>query len=170
MPTIFKRYKEIKAFVIEVDGVLTDGRLPFSENGFTWRQFYRRDIVAIQMALTQKFPILLTSSLPGSTVPPALMGAVDHLDEPDAKYKAERVKAWLNQQGIRTEATAYLGSDIPDLGCMELVGFPACPADAAEEVKQRAICILALKSGAGVARDLIEKTMKLQGKWNVESY
>jgi 3-deoxy-D-manno-octulosonate 8-phosphate phosphatase (KDO 8-P phosphatase) len=59
----------------------------------------------------------------------------------------------------------YAGDDIPDLEVMSAAGLPVAPADAVPEIKQIARYISHLKGGDGVARDVIEQTMKAQGLW-----
>jgi len=58
-----------------------------------------------------------------------------------------------------------MGDDIPDLQVMQLSGLPCCPADAAQEIKEKAVYISHLKGGDGCARDVIEKVMRLRGNW-----
>ena len=59
----------------------------------------------------------------------------------------------------------YAGDDIPDYPVMEKVGLPVAPADAAPEIKKIAVYISPCNGGEGVARDVIEQTMKVQGLW-----
>jgi 3-deoxy-D-manno-octulosonate 8-phosphate phosphatase (KDO 8-P phosphatase) len=61
-----------------------------------------------------------------------------------------------------------MGDDIPDLEVMKLAGLAVCPADAAEEVKAISAYISPNKGGSGAVRDVIEKVLKVQGKWMSE--
>ena len=63
----------------------------------------------------------------------------------------------------------YMGDDIPDHGVMLSVGLPCCPADAVTEIKQVSKYISTLKGGEGCARDVIEKVLKLQDKWSIDT-
>jgi 3-deoxy-D-manno-octulosonate 8-phosphate phosphatase (KDO 8-P phosphatase) len=58
-----------------------------------------------------------------------------------------------------------VGDDIPDYEVMQLVGLPAAPADAAQEVKEIATYVSPMRGGEGVARDIIEQVLKVQGLW-----
>ena len=66
---------------------------------------------------------------------------------------------------IDLSTTIYIGDDIPDLEVMQLCGVPCCPADAAQEIASVSKYISPIKGGQGCVRDILEKVMKLQGKW-----
>ena len=72
---------------------------------------------------------------------------------------------FLQKTGLTPEEVMYAGDDIPDYDVMKRVGLPVAPADAAPEIKQIAKYIYLCKGGEGVARDVIEQTMKAQGHW-----
>jgi 3-deoxy-D-manno-octulosonate 8-phosphate phosphatase (KDO 8-P phosphatase) len=62
----------------------------------------------------------------------------------------------------------YMGDDIPDLEIMQRVGCPVCPADACPEVQQTSIYVSQLRGGYGCGRDVIEQTLRAQGKWQMD--
>jgi 3-deoxy-D-manno-octulosonate 8-phosphate phosphatase (KDO 8-P phosphatase) len=62
-----------------------------------------------------------------------------------------------------------MGDDIPDLGCMKIVGLPCCPADAVHEIRAISQYISPISGGNGCVRDIIEKVMKLNGDWNEDA-
>ena len=66
---------------------------------------------------------------------------------------------------MQPEEVMYAGDDIPDYEVMTMVGLPVAPADAAPEIKRIAKYISHKNGGDGVARDIIEQTMKAQGHW-----
>jgi 3-deoxy-D-manno-octulosonate 8-phosphate phosphatase (KDO 8-P phosphatase) len=69
------------------------------------------------------------------------------------------------------QTVVFMGDDIPDLKVMQLAGLPVCPADAVEEIKAISTYISPIPGGKGCARDIIEKVLKVQGKWlNAEAY
>ena len=72
---------------------------------------------------------------------------------------------FLGKTGLRPEEVAYVGDDIPDYDVMREAGLPVAPADAAPEIKRIARYISHCNGGEGVARDLIEQTLKAQGRW-----
>ncbi len=64
------------------------------------------------------------------------------------------------------ENVLYMGDDIPDEPVMRLVGLPACPQDAAPEIKEISKYVSNKKGGKGCVRDVIEQVLKVQGKWS----
>ena len=74
----------------------------------------------------------------------------------------------MNRKGLYPEEIVFMGDDIPDLQVMKTVGVPACPADAAPEVKEISKFISERPGGKGAVRDVIEQTLKVQGKWMTE--
>jgi 3-deoxy-D-manno-octulosonate 8-phosphate phosphatase (KDO 8-P phosphatase) len=82
--------------------------------------------------------------------------------------KKEKFVKYMKKHSLKPEEILYMGDDIPDYRCMEMVGLPCCPADAATEIKQIAKYISPFKGGEGCVRDVIEKVLKLHGKWEIE--
>ena len=72
---------------------------------------------------------------------------------------------FMNRTGLKPEEVLYAGDDIPDYEVMKLVGLPVAPADAASEIKDISLYISSKNGGEGIARDVIEQTMKTQGTW-----
>ena len=79
--------------------------------------------------------------------------------------KIHDFRDFLGKTGLRPEEVAYVGDDIPDYDVMREAGLPVAPADAAPEIKRIARYISHCNGGEGVARDLIEQTLKAQGHW-----
>ena len=79
--------------------------------------------------------------------------------------KVEKVKIYFEEKHISPEKAIYMGDDITDFEAMKLTGLPVCPTDAAEEIKAISKYISPFTGGRGCARDIIEKVLKIQGKW-----
>ena len=79
--------------------------------------------------------------------------------------KVEKVKIYFEEKHLSPEKVVYMGDDITDLEAMKITGLPVCPADAAEEIKAISKYISPCNGGKGSARDIIEKVLKIQGKW-----
>ena len=74
----------------------------------------------------------------------------------------------MEETGFVREEIVYVGDDIIDYLVMKEVGLPVAPADACPEIKEISIYISPVKGGEGVARDVIEQVLKVQGKWMVD--
>ena len=157
--------KDIKAFILDMDGVLTDGSVLVLDNGLQARRMHVRDGYAIQLAVKKGYHIAVIS---GGNYTPAL----DRFEKLGIKdvymgvtNKMEVLRQYLEQIGIAPEETVFMGDDMPDLDAMQQVGYPVCPADAVEEIKSIAVYISPVSGGEGCVRDVIEKVLKLQDNW-----
>ena len=72
----------------------------------------------------------------------------------------------MNKKGLKWNELLYMADDLPDLEVMKHCGVSACPADAVTEVKDIAHYISPINGGFGCVREVIEKVLKVQGKWN----
>lgn len=166
MPSsIFPLLHRIKAFVFDVDGVMTDGRLLLTEDGRSLRTFHIRDGYAIRQALREGYRLAVISGGRSEGISHRLkeLGLVDIFL--DAQEKEPVLLKWLTDKGIDPDSLAYMGDDILDLDSMKHAALRACPADAAVEVKSIANYISPRHGGDACVRDLIELVLKVQNRW-----
>ena len=164
-----KSYKElmndIKAFIFDIDGVLTDGTVHISEDGQLLRQMNIKDGYAMKAAVDKGYPVCIISggSNEGVRVRLQNLGIKDiYLAAPD---KVEKFYEFCDGYQIKPEEILYMGDDIPDYLVMQKVGLPTCPQDAVQEIKGISKYISHVNGGRGAVRDVIEQVMKVQGKW-----
>lgn len=156
---------QIKAFIFDVDGVLTDGSLLCLESGEQVRAFNIKDGFAIRHALKQGYLVAIISGRKEEGVYKRLRSLdVAHIYLGVAD-KIEVFDTFLREQKLLPQHIAYMGDDIPDLKVMQRCGLAACPADAAPDIG--AICqfVSEKPGGKGAVRDLIEVILKAQAKW-----
>ncbi|MGM0635031.1 MAG: KdsC family phosphatase [Bacteroidota bacterium] len=164
-----KNYKEllndIRCFVFDVDGVLTDGSLQVTEKGELLRTMNVKDGFAIKQALSKDYTVCIISGGTNEGVRERLktLGVTDiYLGVHD---KVEILDEFLDVYNIDRNEVAYMGDDIPDLYPMREVALPTCPQNAVPEIKAAAKYISHKDGGKGCARDLIEQVMKVHQKW-----
>lgn len=164
-----KSYKElmnnINTFVLDVDGVLTDGTIHVSATGEMLRNMNIRDGYAMKAAIESGYTVCIISggSNEGVRVRLRNLGITDiYLGVPD---KVETFKEFTDIYNINPENVLYMGDDIPDYHVMQLVGLPTCPQNAVQEIKGLSKYISHVDGGKGAVRDVIEQVMKVQGKW-----
>ncbi|HTD98851.1 MAG TPA: HAD hydrolase family protein [Mucilaginibacter sp.] len=168
MESFLTKLKDISTFIFDVDGVLTDGSVYVMENGEQARQFNIKDGYAVQLAVKCGYNVCAIS---GSRSKIAIH-RLNSLGVKDvyvgAHTKTDIFRAYLEEKHLTPASVLFMGDDIPDLEVLKLAGLAVCPADAAEEVK--AICqyISPNNGGSGAVRDIIEKVLKIQGKWMSE--
>jgi 3-deoxy-D-manno-octulosonate 8-phosphate phosphatase (KDO 8-P phosphatase) len=156
---------KIKAFVLDIDGVLTDASIHVTESGEQLRRFNVRDGYAMQLAVRKGYKICVISGGKSASVILRLqgLGITDvHLG---ITKKLEVYNNFINQNQLKPENVLYMGDDIPDLPVMRIAGLKACPADAVEEVKEISDYISSKSGGSGCVRDIIEKVLKVQDNW-----
>ncbi len=171
MESYLNKLKDITTLIFDVDGVLTDGSVSVAENGEQTRSFNIKDGYALQLAVKCGYNVCAVS---GSRSKSALY-RLNSLGVKDVYMgihtKIEKVKIYLEERSIIFSNVLYMGDDIPELEVMKIVGLPVCPADAVEEIKAVSMYVSPLAGGKGCARDIIEKVLKVQGKWlNEEAY
>ncbi|MEI7596692.1 MAG: HAD-IIIA family hydrolase [Bacteroidota bacterium] len=157
--------KEIKAFVFDMDGVLTDGTMLVMPDGEMLRRMHFRDGYAMQLAIKKGFKIAIISGgrAAGVTERFEKLG-VSHIYLAVSE-KIEKYEEFLKLTELNDNQVIYMGDDIPDYQVMKRVGVPTCPSDASEEIKQISKYVSNKKGGEGCVRDIIEQTMKMQGSW-----
>ncbi len=162
-------YKElmngITTFILDVDGVLTDSTIHITSDGEMLRTMNVRDGYAMKAAVDNGFRVCIISggSNEGVRVRLEKLGITDvFLSSDDKKILFEQI---CNQYDINPSEVIYMGDDIPDFEAMQLAGLPACPQDAAPEIKRISKYISHKIGGHGAVRDVIEQVMKVQGKW-----
>ena len=162
-------FKPIKTFVFDVDGVLTDGTLLVLEDGQMARRMNIRDGYALQLAVKKGYDVLVISGGNSAAVEDRLrkLGVADVFMK--VEDKKDILLRYVSEKELKWEELIFMGDDIPDYAVMQMVGLSCCPADAATEIKQISKYISPLSGGAGCARDVIEKVLKLNGHWDHDS-
>lgn len=158
-------FPSIKAFVLDVDGVLTDGGILVTTTGEEYRVMNTKDGYAIQHAVKEGYFVFVISGGKSEGVALRLqrLGAQEiHMGIHDKKTVLATL---LTRYGLAAEQVVYMGDDLPDLTAMPLAGLIACPADAVPEIKAIAHYHSSFSGGKGCVRDLIEQVLRLQGKW-----
>ena len=164
-----EKLHHIKAFIFDVDGVLTDGLVHVTETGEQLRQFNIKDGYALQLAVKRGYPVAVITGGKSKGIELRLKGlGIEHIYL-GVDSKLEVYTKFINEQQLSAEQILYVGDDLPDLPVMKVVGLPVCPADAAEEIKSISTYISPKAGGKACVRDVIEKVLKIQNKWYDEA-
>lgn len=162
---LFDKMKAVRAFVFDVDGVFTDNNILVTEAGELLRSMNVRDGLAVKLAIRAGFPIgIITGGRSEGTKKRLTdLGIDEYYSGIADKWPA--LQSFMQRKGIAATEICYMGDDLPDLPLMRKVMLSACPADAIPELLSSCDFVSPLPGGAGCVRDLLEKVMKLQGKW-----
>lgn len=162
---------KVTTFIFDYDGVMTDGTVYMDSNGDPLRTSNVKDGYALQLASKLGYHVAVISGAVVTNITKRLnmLGVNDvFIGVPDKIVKLEE---YMQANGLKEEQIVYMGDDIPDIRVMQRVGVPACPADASEEVRSISRFISDRLGGKGCVRDIIEQTLKAQGKWmTAEAY
>ena len=166
MDTSYKTLlKDIKAFVFDVDGVLTDGTVIVDTQGQLLRNMNIKDGFALKAAADKKYPMCIISggTNPGVQKRLEVLGISEvHLG---AHHKKELLMDFIKRHDLTANQVCYMGDDLPDYEVMTMVGLACCPQDAVPEIKSIAQYISHRSGGKGCVRDIIEQVLKTQGNW-----
>ncbi|MFG0319122.1 MAG: KdsC family phosphatase [Planctomycetota bacterium JB042] len=160
--------KGVRLFLMDVDGVLTDGRLWFGTGGFAMKAFHVRDGMGI-------------ANLHRAGV---LTGIVSGRDDPGARHRAEElgmavivtgesrkgnaVERILSERGLTADRVAFLGDDVNDLPAMMKVGLPLAVADAHPEVRSFVRYVTRARGGAGAVREVADAILGVESAFDEE--
>ncbi len=161
----FESFKSVRAFVFDVDGVLSKETSPLNEEGDPVRTANVKDGFAIRVALSQGFPVAVITGgfMERVRLRHEKLGVRYYYDK--ARNKSEYLQEFLNQTRLPRESVLFMGDDLVDYKVMQQVGFPTCPQDAVSEIKAISTYISPANGGEGCVRDVIEQTLKTQGLW-----
>lgn len=165
--TLLDKFKAIRLFAFDVDGVLTDGSVYLMDSGEQVRMMNIKDGFALQLAIKKGYKIVVIS---GSYSEPVIK-RLNKLGIQDVFMKVEDKRSVLIQyakeKNIGLEHVLFMGDDVPDYAVMKEAGIAAAPVDAMEDIKSASVYISQYGGGKGCVRDVIEKVMKLNGDWEL---
>ena len=155
---IKEKLDKIKLLVLDVDGVMTDGGMYFTEGGDQFKKFNTKDGMAIIHLTKNDFEVaIISSGFKGEAViKRAEMLGIQNCSV-NREPKIERLQAICEKLNIGYENVAIIGDDINDLEVMKAVGLSVCPLDAVPVVKSQVDIVLTMKGGTGCVREFIDQ-------------
>jgi 3-deoxy-D-manno-octulosonate 8-phosphate phosphatase (KDO 8-P phosphatase) len=165
MTFLKEEFKQVKAFVFDVDGVLSTDISHLNEDGDPIRTTNVKDGYAIRNALNNDYEVAIITG-----------GAIERVKlrfgKIGVKYiymgsfdKLKCLDDFLAKTKLQKEDILYMGDDMPDFPVMKEIGVPTCPKDAIPDIKEISKYISDKKGGEGCVRDVIEQVMRSQGNW-----
>lgn len=156
---------KVKAFVFDVDGVLSNAKIFLHPEHHLMRTMNIKDGYAIQYAIRKGYKIGIITGGNSEAVETRFrnLGITDIYLR--SRNKKQNLSDFLSKYDLKPENILYMGDDLPDYQVMKEVGFPTCPSDAVEEIKSISVYISDKPGGEGCVRDVIEQVLRLQGKW-----
>lgn len=159
-------HSKVKMVVFDVDGVLTDGKIMIDSVGIETKNFNVQDGSGIKYLLRSGIKVAFITGRQSVAV--ALrareLGVEDVYQ--GAKEKLEPYTKLIQKHALHDDEVCYVGDDLPDIPVMRRVGVPVAVANCRPEVKNEAVYVTKAEGGSGAAREVAEKILKDQGKWD----
>ncbi|MDD5723616.1 MAG: HAD hydrolase family protein [Syntrophales bacterium] len=164
--SLSEKLKKIVLLVLDVDGVLTDGKIIIDDLGNESKNFHVRDGHGLRLLMRGGVDVMLLTGRTSKVV----KHRADELGIRDvyqgAKDKAPMLEEILGERGLSGECIAYVGDDVVDIPVFRMVGFSAAVADAPEYVRAQADYVTEKGGGAGAVREICDMIMGAQGAWS----
>lgn len=167
MNKLIESFRKIRMIILDMDGVLTDGKLLLHSDGEWLRKMDIKDGYAIQAAVRSGLRMAVVTGSASEPVKKRMARLGVHDFWENIPSKALLVQEIIHLNGLLPEEVLYMGDDIPDLEVFPLVGITACPANAAPELKESVDYISTANGGDGSVRDVIQRIMSVQGTWMI---
>lgn len=165
-----ERLKVIKAFVFDVDGVLTDGGILCNLDGELFRTFDSKDGFALRMAYMHGYRLGVISGGRSESIRKRFSQCGMKPEDVylGSRDKIEDFEDFCRKYDLGPEEIMYFGDDLPDIPVMQACGCGVAPCDAVDDVLEAADLVSPKPGGKGCARHAIELVMKLQGTWDLD--
>ena len=155
----------IKLLLLDVDGVLTDGKITYTDKGEEIKSFNSKDGLGIRLLMDAGIKVgIITGRKSNALAHRCKNLGIDLLfDGITDKVKAFNII--LKKTKMTANETAFAGDDLLDLGVMKLAGLSISPADAHPHIQKYADMVTRQNGGDGAVREICDEILKAQGKW-----
>ncbi len=159
------KIKKIKVLLLDVDGVLTDGRIIYDSRGRDLKFFDVHDGMGVYLLKKCGIPSVLITAKGSRTIKPRAKDMRVDIVFEDISPKTRVLNRILKRYNAALEELCFVGDDLVDLCLMKKVGLPVAVSNACQEIKDVAGYITVREGGRGAVRELAELILKVQGKW-----
>ena len=159
--------KKIKVVAMDVDGVMTDGRIVYDGNGKELKFFDVQDGYGIARVRHAGLKTAIISARSCAAVKARAKDLKFDKVYLDAHPKVAAYEKMLKSLGVSDDEVCFIGDDLPDHAILARVGFAAAPVNAAPEIKKIAGYVTQRSGGRGAVREVVEMILKAQGRWDM---
>jgi 3-deoxy-D-manno-octulosonate 8-phosphate phosphatase (KDO 8-P phosphatase) len=161
-----ERATHIRLLCLDVDGVLTDGRIVIDADGRETKIFHVHDGQGIRLWQDAGHQVaIITSRSSDAVTRRAAELGIEHVHQ-GCSNKCDALHAVLDATGCTTDEVAAVGDDLPDLAMLYEAAMPVAVANAVDEVKAIATHVTTRSGGCGAVRELVEDLLRAQGRWD----
>ncbi|HOU35939.1 MAG TPA: HAD hydrolase family protein [Candidatus Omnitrophota bacterium] len=163
--SVIEKAKKVKVLLLDVDGVLTDGRIVYDSSGRNSKFYDVHDGMGVHLLHTRGIPTVLISAKRSAAIGPRARDMhVDRVYE-NIKPKTAVLDDIKKRYGVGPAEMCFVGDDLVDICLMRKVGLPIAVANACDEVKASAAWVTSRQGGRGAVREVSEMILKAQGQW-----
>lgn len=162
---IIEKLKKIKMLLLDVDGVMTDGRIVMDSEGREMKNFNVRDGHGLVMVQRHGIAVGILTGRKSDVVEHRARDLKITEVYQGALNKKEVFAQILEKNNLTPQSIAYMGDDIVDIPVLKIAGFSVAVADALDLVKKTVDYITVNKGGYGAVREVCEMLLKAQGFW-----
>ena len=162
---IDEKAKKIKMLVLDVDGVMTDGRIVMNDLGQEIKFFNVKDGHGIRLLLKAGIDVAIITGRESETVRRRASDLGIQIVYQGIKDKASVCKKIIKEKGFEKEQVCCMGDDLPDIPMFECAGLPIAVADAAYETRESAVYVTKSSGGCGAVREVCEIILKSKDAW-----
>ncbi|EEZ79653.1 MAG: 3-deoxy-manno-octulosonate-8-phosphatase KdsC [Thiotrichales bacterium] len=161
-PNTIERAKKIRLMIFDVDGVLTDGRLFFGDDGQEYKAFHSKDGLGMKMLMNSGVEIAIITARKSELVKHRMDNLGIHRLYQGQSNKVPALLDIATEMKLSLEEIAYIGDDIIDLPVMVRVGLAIAVADSHNSLFKHAHWVTENKGGCGAAREACDMIMEAQ--------
>jgi 3-deoxy-manno-octulosonate cytidylyltransferase (CMP-KDO synthetase) len=162
-----EEWANVKLFVCDVDGVLTDGTVIYGRDGELAKPFFIRDGMGLRLLEAADVRVAVITSEDSPVVSGRVKRLMLSAYQPGMKRKGEALRALMKQFGAEPEQTVYIGDDVNDAEAFEACEIPCAPGDASAFARESARYVTAAAGGRGAVREIADKVIEAK-KLNAE--
>jgi len=159
------RIRKIRLLILDVDGVLTDGRIIIDDAGQESKHFDVKDGHGLKLIMRYGIDVVLLTGRSSAVVTHRAADLGIREVYQGILNKIDFFIQFIEKRGINPEEVAYIGDDVVDIPILKRVGFSIAVQDAADEVKEKVDHITGKPGGRGAVRETCDLILKVQGKW-----
>lgn len=156
---------KVKAFIFDVDGVLSNECIVIDSSGEMLRTANTKDGYAIQYAIKKGYPVAIITGGISDAVEKRYRGLGVKDIYMASKNKIKDFEDFITKHNLNPDHIMYMGDDLPDFEVMKRIGVPTCPANAVEQIKTISNYISDKDGGFGCVRDVIEQVLRAHSNW-----
>ena len=158
--------KKIKLLLLDVDGVLTDGKIIYDDQGLETKFFNVKDGMGIRLLIKCGLDVGIITGRRSRVVEHRCANLGIEKVYQGVSNKATTFKKIIAESALSEREVAYMGDDLPDLPLFDIVGLPIAVADACDLVRKKARIVTRAGGGQGAVREVCEMILKAQELWD----